>query len=259
MQQQAIVKAVNELTDSLHPKGKMEVLEHLLGSVDIKDLEELSGGGRQQLLSLLSKIPGYNPQPPVSIPTRRGQFVEVYSGEHCKLEVRSTRLGREVRLTMNVGSTVEKAFDEINANGQERYNRDVIHRGSLYEDAGVKDVVKETTVITFIPVLKNSKNRAKFGSDPGTSHEGLLKKHNLDFVDRPHQVAAAGAYRIAIGFRVGVYIGSPEDDGDLFEGVVVRSRVGIVGTLDGYGVHGSDSSDSNAFSGLAVSGRASSN
>jgi hypothetical protein len=259
IQQQAIVKAVNDLADSLPAKGKLEVLKHLLDTVDAKALKGISAEGRQQLLSILPEVPASNAQPSVSTPTKRGQFAEAYSGEHCKLEVRSTRLGREVRLTINAGSTLEKAFDEINAKSQEKYNRDAIYRGNLYKDAGVKDVMKETTVITFTPVLKNSANRVKFGTDAETSHEALLKKHGLDFVDRPHQTAAAGAYRIAKGFKEGVSVGSTEDKGDLFEGLVARSRSGAVVTSDGYGVFDCDSSDVSAFNFLVVSGRSSSN
>lgn len=259
IQHQAIVKAVNGLTDSLPAKGKMEVLEHLLGTVEAKDLKGLSAEGRQQLLSLYPEVPASSAQPSVLAPRQRGQFAEAYSGEHCKLEVRSTKLGREVRLTLNAGSTLEKAFDEINAKSQEKYGRDAIYRGNLYKDAGIKDVIKESTVITFIPVLKNSANRVKFGTDAETSHEALLKKHGLDFVDRPYQTAAAGAYRIAKGFKEGVSVGSTEDKGDLFEGLVARSRSGAVGTyvyvgVDVYGINVDARHDF-----LVVSGRASSN
>lgn len=259
IQHQAIVRAVNGLTDSLPAEGKMEVLEHLLGTVAAKDLKGLSAEARQQLLSLYPEVPASSAQPSVSAPRQRGQFAEAYSGEHCKLEVRSTKLGREVRLTLNAGSTLEKAFDEINAKAQEKYGRDAIYRGSLYNDAGVKEVIKESTVITFIPVLKNSGYRVKFGTDAETSHEGLLKKHGLDFVDRPYQTAAAGAYRIAKGFKLGVTVGSSEDKGDLFEGLVARSRSGAVGTGGNGGVYGCDYRDAFRFANLVVSGRASSN
>jgi hypothetical protein len=60
IQQQAIVKAVNDLADSLPAKGKMEVLEHLLSTVDAKDLKGLSAEGRQQFLSILPEVPASN-------------------------------------------------------------------------------------------------------------------------------------------------------------------------------------------------------
>jgi hypothetical protein len=119
--------------------------------------------------------------------------------------------------------------------------------------------MKETTVITFTPVLKNSANRVKFGTDAETSHEALLKKHGLDFVDRPHQTAAAGAYRIAKGFKEGVSVGSTEDKGDLFEGLIARSRSGAVGTGGRHGVSDYDFRDDYAYYNLVVSGRSSSN
>jgi hypothetical protein len=192
-------------------------------------------------------------KPSVSTPTKRGQFSELYAGEHCKLEARSTRLGREVRLTLNAGSTLEKAFDEINAKSQEKFNRDAIYRGTLYKDSRVTDVLKETTVITFTPVIK------EFGSDPETSHEALLKKHGMDWVDRPYQTAAAGAFRIAKGFKEGVVIGSTDDKGDLFNGLVARSRSGAVGTDDRYGVYADGRLDADRYGSLVVSGRSSSN
>lgn len=258
-QQQAIVKAIKELSATLPTDGKLDVLAHLTGELEAKDLKKLSPEALALLKSALPEVPASSAQPSVSAPRQRGQFAEAYSGEHCKLEVRATKLGREVRLTLNAGSTLEKAFDEINAKSQEKYGRDAIYRGTLYKDAGVKDVINESTVITFIPVLKNSGYRVKLGTDAETSHEGLLKKHGLDFVDRPYQAAAAGAYRIAKGFKSGVTVGSSEDKGDLFEGLVARSRSGAVGTLAGNGVLDYDDRDAYRFGSLVVSGRASSN
>jgi hypothetical protein len=50
-----------------------------------------------------------------------------------------------------------------------------------------------------LQVRRPSGNRGKFGASPETSHEALLKNRGLDFVDRPYQTAAAGAFRVAKG------------------------------------------------------------
>lgn len=138
-----------------------------------------------------------------------------------------------MRLTLNAGSTLGKAFDEINAKSQEKYGRDAIHRGTLYNDEGVEDVLKETKVITFTPGVKNSSNKAKFGD---ASQDVLLKDNGMDWVDRPYITAACGAFREAKGFpRDADNIGSTTDRGDLLKGLVARARSGAVGSL-AYGV-----------------------
>ena len=243
IQQQAAVKAVTDLTDSLPAEGQIEVLKY---------------------------------------PTNRDQFSEVYAGEHCKLEVRSARLGREVRLTINAGSTLEKVFDEINQKSQEKYGRDAIYRGTmynnqerremeqqvygraeiyrgtLYADEGVNDVLKETKVIIFTPVIENSEDKVKFGNAllGNASHDALLKENGMDWVDRPYITAATGAFRVAEGFPEDArLIGSTTDKGDLLKGMVARARSGSVRSFDdGVDVWGGPHSDSAQFLYVAAAG-----
>ena len=208
--------------------------EFLMSRLQGKKLDELPDGLRKLLLEILPQASATQGQTSISTPTKRNQFSEVYSGEHCKLEVRSSgRLGREVRLTINAGSSLEKAFDEINQKSQEKYGRDAIYKGTLYNDEGVKEILKETKVITFTPVVKNSSNKAKFGD---ASQDALLKDSGMDWVDRPYITAATGAFRVAKGFpKDADNIGSETDRGDLLKGLVARARSGAVGS-DGDGV-----------------------
>jgi len=205
--------------------------EFLMLRLQGQDFDQLPDGLRKVLLAILPQASATEGQPSVSMPTKRSQFSEVYSGEHCKLEVKSSgRLGREVRLTINAGSSLEKAFDEINQKSQEKYGRDAIYRGTLYNDEGVKEVLKETKVITFTPVVKNSSNKAKFGD---TSQDALLKENGMDWVDRPYITAATGAFRVGKGFpKDADNIGSTTDKGDLLKGLVARARSGAVGSYD---------------------------
>lgn len=190
-----------------------------------------------------------------SIRTQRDQFIDVYSGQNFKVEVRSTPLGREVRLTLNAGSTIKIVFDEINAKSQEEYNCDIIDRATLYQDFRVNEIINETTVITLIPVLKDSESRVRSGKDAGTSHEGLLNMHGLNFVNRLYLATAAGAYRLQNGFQPGVPIGSLEDKGDLFGGHIIRSNIGGIGTSADRGIRIYNCHDLRSSPYLSVAGR----
>lgn len=204
--------------------------EFLMSRLKGKNIDQLPEGLRKLLLlEILPQASATEGQTSISTPTKRNQFSEVYSGEHCKLEVRSSgRLGREVRLTINAGSSLEKAFYEINQKSQEKYGRKAIYKGTLYKDIGVKETLKETKVITFTPVVKNSSNNAKFGD---ASQDALLKENGMDWVDRPYITAATGAFRVAKGFpKDAANIGSATDGGDLLMGLVVRARSGGVGS-----------------------------
>lgn len=173
-------------------------------------------------------------------------FSTVYTGNHCQLAIRQTELGREVQLTLSAGSSLRMAFNEINAKSQERYGRDAIYQGQLFEDRGLDEVAQEVRVHTFIPVINDSLDRDR------PQHAEFLKGLNLDWVDLPLLVAAAGAFRIEHGF--GGSIGSSTDKGDLFNSKVVRARSGTVMTHD-IGVIVMDYNDGASTGALGVGGR----
>ena len=231
--------------------------EFLMSRLQGEKLDQLPDGLRKLLLEILPQASVTEGQTSISTPTKRNQFSEVYSGEHCKLEVKSSgRLGREVRLTINAGSSLEKAFDEINQKSQEKYGRDAIYRGDLYSDEGVKEILKETKVITFTPVVKNSSNKDKFGD---ASQDALLKENAMDWVDRPYITAATGAFRVGKGFpKEADNIGSTTDRGDLLKGLIARARSGAVRS-DDYGVIGYIYHDDNCYDFVVAAGSSPSN
>ena len=191
-----------------------------------------------------SSIDGTLPKVPAETPTAINQFEELYSGKHCKLEGRPTELGREVRLTLNEGSTTQQAAVEINERCQAAHGgRSAIYYPNILFSTGTKEVLEKPLVVTFISVVRDSADRVAADQDPHISHEALLKQHGFEFVSKVHQILAAGAFRVAKGFERGVAVGSCEDQGDLFEGRTVRSESStpkniIYATTDGrYGTY----------------------
>jgi hypothetical protein len=238
-------------------EAQLAVLEQLAFDVQLKIVQGfLDKLSPEQIRQIISQFP---PKPISCLklldltPRQGGQFVEVYSGTYSMLEVGSTKLGPEVRLTLNA-TTIEDVFNEINAISRQKYGRIAI-QNLLYRDRGVSDIITTNTVITFIPVLNNSGMRVKYGTEAETSHEGLLNNYDLHFVDRPYLTAAAGAYRVAKGFKSDESNELTADEGDLFGGLVVRARDGSIG-MDEEGWVGCFYDDNDyACDSVAVSGR----
>jgi len=167
-----------------------------------------------------------------AIQVQANPFNEVYSGQHCKLEVRSTNLGREVRLSIPSGVNMDTVTDEINDTCRNLYGRPAIQKKDLDRDGQIDTLAREGVVVTFIPILNDSNYRSQFGSDPATSHEGLLKDLNLHAVDILYIAAAVGAFRVAQGFpEENGMIGTEEDEGDLLQGFSTRAFNGELGTF----------------------------
>lgn len=150
------------------------------------------------------------------------EYSPVYSSNVGTLATRDTEHGRQVRLTIKAGQTIREVFDALNIECNRNHDHDAIYKGELYKDKGLDDKLTEDLELEFIPKLNNSNNKYRSNEDPNLSQEALLKSLELDFVDRPHLVAAAAMYKVATGQ-------------DLLEGMIVRSRLGAV-SPHAYGV-----------------------
>jgi hypothetical protein len=187
-------------------------------------------------------------------PEREVPFTHVHGVDSCFLEIRPGKYGRdEVKLTIRAGSTIVEAFDEINEQSKKLYGREAIYRGDLYKDAGVNDRLDKNIELVFTPVVDNSTDKTK------KQHENQLAKLEMDFVDIPHLALAAGLYRLAHGFESGVQIGSKQDKGDLFQGLVVRAVSGAVCSSHHGGVDALGYPDGRSSAVLAVAGCSSPN
>jgi hypothetical protein len=196
-----------------------------------KDLGELSPEARQQLSALLPQEQTGQPTATNSIASRN-PYRAVYESDLGSLKIRETSLGRQVELIVKVGQTMREVYDALNAKCKKEYGHDAIYRGKLYKDQGLHDKLTGDLFLEFIPVLKDSNNKVKLIKHGEDSQEALLKLYNMDFVERLGQVAAGAMYRVATGK-------------DLFEGKLVRSRLGAVasphgGALGGYDYYDGD-------------------
>jgi len=176
----------------------------------------------------------------------RRNFEVAYEGEYSKFEVRPGILGnREVRFTLKGGAdNLRLACNEINkamkavANYPNSTGFEVHLSGNNDLPKGTDDIV-----VQYTPVIRDSGNRERYGEDAETSHTGFLKTLGLEFVNNDLHRLATGALRIKEGFpKNSEDIGSTRDEGDLNEGLVVRTakgvRSGAVKSVDG-GVDGS--------------------
>ena len=156
------------------------------------------------------------------------QFETAYAGKFSTLEVQPGVHGkREVRFTLRGGlDNLEAACDEINEamKGARNYPRE----GFKVYLSGNNDLPKgQDIVVTWTPVIRDSGNRVRFGTDPDTSHQGLLKSLGLGEVNNDLHCLACGALRVKEGFpKDSNEIGTTNDQGDLNEGKVVRTAKG---------------------------------
>lgn len=156
------------------------------------------------------------------------QFETAYAGQLSTLEVRPGVHGkREVRFTLKGGlDNLGAACDEINEamNGARNYPK----VGFKVYLSGNNDLPRgQDVVVTWTPVIRDSGNRVRFGAEPETSHQGLLKSLELEEVNNDIQRLASGALRCKEGFpQDRDKIGTTEDQGDLNEGMVVRTAKG---------------------------------
>jgi len=167
-------------------------------------------------------------------------FEIAYDGQYSKLEVRPGQLGkREVQFTLKRGAeNLVLACDEINdaMKGAKNYPTRTYFRVYLSDNkdlpAGTNDIV-----VQYTPVIRDSGNRERDGEDAETSHTALLKTLNLGFVNNDLHRLATGALRIKEGFpKKSKDIGTTSDEGDLNEGLIVRTAKGACsGAVMSYG------------------------
>ncbi len=196
------------------------------------------------------------------VPPLTAQFEQVYAGQYSTVEMHLGKLGtREVQITLKGGAeNLEPACSEINEaiKGARNYPSNdfkVYLSGNNDLPKGSADIVE-----TYTAVIKDSGNRVRGegNPDPDTSHEAFLKKLGLKFVNNDLHRLACGALRVREGFPEDVSkIGTSEDQGDLNEGLVVRTakgaRSGAVLSFD-IGVYGFDWFDVNAVGYWVVAG-----
>jgi len=214
--QQTALTAVKDLSSALPVEGKVEVLNHLLGELNAKDLKKLSPEARQALLVLL-------PEGEKS----KGVVAEATVAPHklCNLEVQEIALGTQVTFTIPKGMSGKMVLDAIEkANPRAEGDGVVWPDSALLKDVGLSDIVDQDTKYT-TTVCFNSNNRNR--SEQAT----YLKDNGLGFTDRWITTVAAALYRDANGFPEDRFeIGTSKDKGDLFKGKVARARSGAVGS-----------------------------
>lgn len=187
------------------------------------------------------------------------QFQQVWAGRHSSLEVRPGTHGqREVRFTLHGGlDNLRAARDEINEAMTRALNYPV--NGFRVFLSGNKDLPKDQDVtVTYTPVINDSGNRARHGTDPATSHEALIIRLGLHFVDNDLHRLACGAFRVKEGFpKDPDLIGTASDKGDLNEGMIVRTESGLYAgtvTTNSNGVSNGEWLDITALPFLVVAG-----
>jgi len=177
-----------------------------------------------------------------TLPTRTNlaAFEIAYEGKYTKLDVRPGQLGkREVQFTLKGGAeNLSLACEEINEamKGANNYPTCTDFQVYLSDNndlpAGTNDIV-----VQYTPVIRDSGNRGRYGEDAETSHTEFLKTLELEFVNNDLHRLATGALRIKEGFpKKSIDIGQTSDEGDLNEGLIVRTakgvRSGAVGSYD---------------------------
>jgi len=189
-------------------------------------------------------------------------FQEVYAGRYSTLEVRPSVHGkREVHFSLKGGlDNLEAARNEINEamKSAPNYPKEDF---TVYL-SGNNDLPKGRDVAeTYTPVIRGSGGRVRLGTDPTESHEALLNSLGLKFVNNDLHRLACGAFRVKAGFPEDPnQIGTTSDQGDLNEGMVVRTEKGSCsGAAASFrvGVGGYDQHGDCAFDYLVVRGRGS--
>ena len=240
-QQQTVLKAIQDLTDSLPVEGRLAVADHVLSGLAAKDLKKLSPKARQDLLATLPK--GDQAQSGA-----QGVVTDTTVAPHkmCNLEVLEVALGTQVTFTIPKGKSGKMVLDAIEKANPRSPGDGVVWPGSaLLKDAGLNDIVAEDTKYT-TTVCFNSNNRNR--SEQAT----YLKENGLGFTDRWITTVAAALYRDANGFPEDrSEIGTSKDKGDLFKGKVARARSGAVWS-HANGVSGGNDSRDDFRDGLVV-------
>lgn len=155
-------------------------------------------------------------------------FEKIFEGKYFELGERRGVYGkREMHAVLKGGAeNLQAACDEINARIEEAPNYPAggfkVYLSADYDLPDGRDDI----VVIYTPVIANSGDCC--GADPKTSHAALLKHLGLEQVNNALHRLACGAFRAAIGFPESLdKIGTPEDPGDLCEGMVVRTRKGV--------------------------------
>jgi len=179
-----------------------------------------------------------------TLPTRTNSaaFEIAYDGQYSKVEVRPGQLGkREVNFNLKGGAeNLSLACEEINEAMKGANNYPTCTDFQVYlSDNKDLPVGTNDIVVQYTPVIRDSGNRERYGEDAETSHTEFLKTLELEFVNNDLHRLATGALRIKEGFpKNSEDIGTTSDEGDLNEGLIVRTAKGVrSGAVKSYG-HG---------------------
>lgn len=164
-----------------------------------------------------------------SVAAETDLFQLKFEGDFCKFELRKGTFGkREVQFTLKGGiAGLRLAYSEMSAAMKKADNYSARFELHLSENSYLNLPYKEDIRIIYTPVINNSGNRVRLGSDSDTSHQGLLKRLGLEFVPNDLHRLACAALRVSEGFPPSPeFIGTNVDHSDLNEGKVVRTAEG---------------------------------
>jgi hypothetical protein len=178
--------------------------------------------------------------PSSMLPAKAVQFVEVFAGNHYRLEMRPHPLGDLVRLTFTQGSSLAEAnretLEKINALPRCPDNYTMYLNPNA--EAELNNPFAETTIIEFIPVITGSE--AIFGggfgysdiyeTDPKLFQAAFLAEQLMLPVDTNLLAIAFGGHLAGTGFPANFHaegwVYEPKRIPSLFNGKCVLGRDG---------------------------------